>query len=288
MTRTITHKHLKRQFEAFEETGNLNDLFAELEFSTLLLPVDIENGSFPILKANDKIFAPVFTDIHEYEKCDINGDFTLMPNGFDFYLDLLDERIDGIIVDAEGERFPLTREIRSLIMSNTPSKCNPRIFTMDEIRQKRESANNSKLEEFLKDESNRWDYDRLMKLLLESDIYKVVLSREDLSDKAQDGVISLDHMLPAALTTSFAESHALIYSSEGEVRKKDNPMNPYLQFADIPELIRSALLNDLDGIILNENSQSIRIPREFLMDFYRNHAPACNGCYDGYAFTLNF
>ena len=38
MNRTVTHKHLKRQFEIFEKTEEIKNLLMELEFSTLLLP----------------------------------------------------------------------------------------------------------------------------------------------------------------------------------------------------------------------------------------------------------
>ncbi len=68
MNRTITHKHLKRQFDIFIETEEIDDLFAELQFSTLLLPVGIESDTltFHLLNFEDKKYAPVFTDVHKY------------------------------------------------------------------------------------------------------------------------------------------------------------------------------------------------------------------------------
>lgn len=286
MTRTITHKHLKRQFEIFEETEDLDNLFAELEFSTLLLPVSTENNalSFPILRAGGKRYAPVFTDLHEYNKFYFGEGFTLVPNDFNFYIDLLDEDIDGIIIDAEGERFPLTNEIRGFIKPNHAFDYNRNVLTANEIKQIKDSISNTDLEEFLKDESNRWDYENLMGLLLKSYLFKVGLSRNEL--EAENGIICLERSLPAAISTRFSERYALIYTSECEVRPKINPMHPYLQLVNLPELINRVLLDDLDGIILNENSQNITIPRGFLIDFMRDFDCPNGNHYDDYAFVL--
>lgn len=291
MTRTITHKNLKRQLDIFEKTKEMDDLLAELQFSTLLLPMDIENGtfSFPLLETEDKMYAPVFTDIYEYNKINFPEDFTLIPYEFDFYLTLLDEKIDGIVIDAEGERFPLIKEFQNIIKPNHIFDYNPQVFTLNEIKQMKDSVNNEELEEFLKDESNWWDYEGLMELLLKSDLFTVVLSEEDISSKAENGVISLHdgEILPTALMAKATERYVLIYTKEDEVMFKNNPMYPYLQIVNLPELINRLLLDDLDGIILNENSQNITIPRKFLLNFMKNFKSPNVDKYDDYAFVLD-
>lgn len=291
MTRTITHKNLKRQLDIFEKTKEMDDLLAELQFSTLLLPMDIGNGtfSFPLLETEDKMYAPVFTDIYEYNKINFPEDFTLIPYEFDFYLTLLDEKIDGIVIDAEGERFPLIKEFQNIIKPNHIFDYNPQVFTLNEIKQMKDSVNNEELEEFLKDESNWWDYEGLMELLLKSDLFTVVLSEEDISSKAENGVISLHdgEILPTALMAKATEQYVLIYTKEDEVMFKNNPMHPYLQIVNLPELINRLLLDDLDGIILNENSQNITIPREFLLNFLKDFKSPNVDKYDDYAFVLD-
>ena len=290
MTRTITHKNLKRQFDIFERTEEMDDLLAELQFSTLLLPASLENDTlaFPMLRMGGKMFAPVFTDVHEYEKCNVEENFTLIPNDFNFYLNLLDERIDGIIIDVEGERFPLTRDFRKIMKESYVFDYDPNVFTAREIRQIRDSVDNTELEEFLKDRQNHWDLETLMELLLKSDLFKVVLSEDDLSEKSEGGVISLHDigMLPTATTRKAMDSYALIYSSETEIIQKNSPMHPYLQLVNLPELINRVLLDDLDGIILNENSQNITIPREFLLNFLKDFSCPNIDKYDDYAFLL--
>lgn len=291
MKKTITHKHLKRQFDIFEDSEDLTKLFAELQFSTLLIPASEENFnlSFPIMYMEDKRFLPVFTDIHEYNKCDVPEGFTLMDNEFGFYLDLLDGDIDGIVVDVEGARFPLTREIRDFVNYNYAFDYDPNVFTLKEMKLIRDVMDNTELEEFLKDESNHWDLDELLDLLLKSDLFEVILSREDLSDRVENGVISLFGIgpLPTAMSERGNERHALLYTSPNEVRPKANPMHPYLRLVNLPEFIREVLLNDLDGIILNENSQNITIPRDFLLNFMKDFKGPCIDKYDDYAFPLD-
>lgn len=291
MNRTITHKHLKRQFDIFEKTSKLEDLLAELQFSTLLLPINIEDGNleFPILLADEERYAPVFTDVYEYNKIDFPGTFTLMAHEFDFYLNLLDEKIDGILIDVDGDRFPLTKEFQSVVNSNHIFDYDPQVFTLNEIRKIKDSIDNEELEEFLKDESNWWDYERLMELLLKSDLFTVILSEEDISSKAENGVISLHDVdtLPRALVAKATEHYALIYTKEDEVMPKNNPIHPYLQLVNLPELIKSVLLDDLDGIIINENSQNITIPREFLLNLLKDFKSPNVDKYDNYAFVLD-
>ena len=289
MIRTVTHKYLKRQFENFEKTEEVDDLLAELQFSTLILPISMENGSFnfPAVSFEDENYAPVFTDIYEYDKLNFSDDFIPVANDFDFYMNLLEEDVDGIVVDIEGERFPITVEFKEFIKSNYTDS-NPKILTLKEIKQIKNSINNQDLEEFLKDESNFWDFETLMNLLSKSDIFKVVLSENDLSDMADDGVISLEGIdeLPSAMLSKFSESYALIYTKESEVKPKNNLMHPYLQLVNFPEFINRILLDDLDGIIVNENSQHITIPREYLLNFLKDFEGSNLNKYDDYAFVM--
>ena len=100
MIRTVTHKYLKRQFENFEKTEEVDELLAELQFSTLILPISMENGSFnfPAVSFEDENYAPVFTDIYEYDKLNFSDDFIPVANDFDFYMNLLEEDVDGIVL----------------------------------------------------------------------------------------------------------------------------------------------------------------------------------------------
>ena len=289
MDRTITHKHLKRQIDILETTEDLDLLFRELEFSTLLLPSEIENRlfSFPTVTFDDKKFIPVFTDVYEYNKVGFNENFTLIPNPFDLYLDLLDEGFDGIIIDVEGNRFPILSEFRDYFKSSEIFRQDTHFHTSDEVKRIRSSANNSNLDEFLQDESNFWDFERLLNLLSKSDVFSVGLSFDNLAKDSNDGIIHIDEPLPKAIYSSADKSYALIYSSEDEIKPKINPLNPYSQLINFTLFARQVLLDDLDGIILNENSHNITIPREVLLDYIDCIESFDLNRYDDYAFELN-
>ena len=88
------------------------------------------------------------------------------------------------------------------------------------------------------------------------------------------------------MLSKFSESYALIYTKESEVKPKNNLMHPYLQLVNFPEFINRILLDDLDGIIVNENSQHITIPREYLLNFLKDFEGSNLNKYDDYAFVM--
>lgn len=291
MKRTVTHKHLKKQFDIFNETNEIDELFLELEFSTLLIPVSIENGNvaFPTISFEGKKHVPVFTDVHEYEKADFDQGLTLMPNTFDFYLNLLDEGFEGIIIDVEGERFPITREFKDWIQPSHILDYDQQVFTAKEMKRINDSIDNYELDEFLKDPANYWDFERLMEVLLKSDLYTVVASKDDLSSREENGVISLHGIpnLPKAYTGENGFAYATIFLSVDEINVNENgKMHPYLQMVNLPELINSVLEDDFDGIVLNKNSQNIMIPRQFLLHFMKDFTCPIICKYDDYAFVI--
>lgn len=289
MDLTITHKHLKNQLDLLETTENLELVVKELEFSTLLLPVNIENDtfSFPTVNIADMNFIPVFTDIYEYDKVKFPGDFTLLPHSFDFYLSILDEGLDGIIIDVEGMKFPITPNFKHLFTNNEIFNQETCFHTLEEVRKVRSSVDNSDLDEFLHNESDFWDFERLLNILEKSYVFCVGLSFDDLTKDSKDGIIHVDGVLPKALYNNANQNYALLYSSEDEIKPKNNPLIPYPQLVNFALFARQTLLDDLDGIILNENSQNITIPREVLLDYIDCIESFDLNRYDDYAFELN-
>ena len=289
MDRTITHEHLKKQFNCIETEEDLELLFKEIEFSTLLLPTNVENDilAFPTIDFDGEILIPVFTDVYEYEKVDFIENFTLIPNPFDFYLNLFDDGVDGIIIDVEGIKLPIPSEFKDAVEPDQIFNQDMHFHTIDEVRQVRSQVNNSELEEFLQDESNFWDIEKLLNILTGSDVFAVGLSREDLSTDSNEDIIHIDEPLAKATSRNTSQSYALIYSSENEIKPKNNPLYAYSQLINFPFFARQVLLDDLDGIILNENSQNITIPREFLFDYIESFESVDLNSYDDFAFKLN-
>ena len=285
MDRTITHKHL---IDCIEKEDDLELLFKELEFSTLLLPTKMENGQviYPTIDFDGKKFIPVFTDFYEYDKVDFIGDFILISNTFDFYLDFLGDAYDGIVIDVKGTNLPIPMEFKYAAELNPILNQEIHFHTMDEVKQIRSQVNNCELEEFLEDESNFGDIEKLLNILDKSDVFCLCLSAEDLSTDSNDGIIHIDRSLPKATYNTASQSYVLIYSSESEIKPKNNPINSYSQLISFPSFARQILFDDLDGIILNENSQNITISRKFLFDYMDNlESPELNS-YDNFVFKL--
>lgn len=67
--------------------------------------------------------------------------FTASPNEFEFYLNLLHERIGGILIDVEGERFPITMELKDFSMPDFTFDHDSKPFTFKEICEIRDSMN---------------------------------------------------------------------------------------------------------------------------------------------------
>lgn len=59
----------------------------------------------------------------------------------------------------------------------------------------------------------------LLSLLLKSDLFEIVLSREDLSCKSEDGIIPLKDIgrLPTAMAGSLTQRYALLYTSKRDL-----------------------------------------------------------------------
>ena len=153
----------------------------------------------------------------------------------------------------------------------------------------KDSIDNHELDEFLKDPANYWDFEGLMEVLLKSDLYSVVASKEDLSSKEENGIIPLQGIpnLPKAYTGENGFAYTTIFSSANEIDFNENGETfPYLQMVNLPELVNSVLEDGFDVIILNKHSQKITIPRQFLLYFMKDFNCPVLCKYGDYAFVI--
>jgi hypothetical protein len=288
MNRTVTHKHLRKAIEDFDETEDVETLFNELKFSSLLIPIIEHNGEYtsPVIMFGEEKFVPLFTDIYEAQKVGFENDFIMDSMDIFSYLDLIDDEIEGFIINVESERFPLTKEFKEWI-EPSPLK-DPKALSADEIRQTRQSIDNAELNDFLKNPDNRYDFESMKDLLLSSDLLTVIVAFEDLSDKSQDGIIKVtSENIPICVSQNIGTDYAVIYSSsEGMKYSPKNGAYPYLQLVNLSELIYSTLMNDLDGIILNRETDNITLPREFLINHFDDFNCENPEAYKDYAFEI--
>lgn len=291
MYEIITNNHLKEQFRNLETDEDDDTLFYELWYSTLLIPVimDGEKALFPEISFDDEIYIPLFTDFDEFSKFQSCEDYDVAMNFFPTYLSMLENDINAFIIDVDGERVPLTREMIGFFDSAKILDYTPRKMTMDEVRDIKNSIDNSELREFLSDRDNWWDFENLMEILLRSDLLTLLASDDDYSHMDVDGVIDLNetYEIPLCRTRANDEYYALLFSSEDE-----NRMYPgkgvfnYFQLVNLPELIRQVLVQDMAGIILNLHSEHIMISREFLLRFFYDFDRPDERKLDDYAFIV--
>ena len=282
MPTAVTNEYLRKEFNKFEMNEDFGNLIEELKYSTLIVPIDIENEGCVMVCMNDEEYIPLFTDIHEYQKVNFNE--SVHPEAFDFnfYLEILKMDSLGFIVNIESERFPITQKFLDFMDTDYMFDLEYQPFTAKEIKRIHDSIDNHKLEQFIKDESNIWDLDSLMVMLLKSDLLTVVASMKSLDDLKENGVISIiDSDRVAYCRTN--DKCALVFSSEDKIKLPHRNAHFYTQLVNLPLFIDFVLKNDLAGIKLNDE---IVISREFLMNFMKGFNCPCIDKYDDYLFSI--
>ena len=282
MPTAVTNEYLRKEFNNFELNEDLGNLIEELKYSTLIVPIDIENEGCVMVSMNDEEYIPIFTDIHEYQKVNFNESVHPEVFDFNFFLEILKMGELGFIVNIESERFPITQEFLDFMDSDYMFDLDYQPFTAKEIKMIHDSIDNHELDEFLEDKSNIWDFDSLMEMLLKSDLLTVVASMKSLDDLQEDGVISIiDSDKIAYCRTN--DKCALIFSSKDKIKPPHRNIHFYTQLVNLPLFIDFILKKDLVGIKLNDE---IVISRDFLLEFMKDFSTPNVDRYDDYLFTI--
>ena len=101
--------------------------------------------------------------------------------------------LDGFVINPQSEGFIITRAIFESI-SRLPQHDYPPegAYTSLELKGLRDSMDNRELEDFLKDQSNIGRYEELFGRISGSTLLTLMVSREDLAEFAEDGIISME------------------------------------------------------------------------------------------------
>lgn len=271
----------------------------ELGVSNLLIPGIMEDDSlsFDILTSDDDSIdvLPLFSDDEAFIECyGEDSEFSPIANDIRFYIDILNEsELDGILFNPDSVDFLLARDI----LVNLPFP--PVIEVNDEsegydgeqLLNIARNATNDSLIRFL--ESDDDSFEALMLELMKSTLLNVVVSEEDLSLYAKNGVISSEDAGEFVMCTTGDEETQLgvLFTGTDAIRQgleDESGMNYYFQVALIGEFIEFVLKSDMDGIIINPGSDDYVIGREALLEAYGGLAldnPAFKNAMD-YAFIL--
>ena len=286
MNQTITHKYLRHILDNLSEE-NFNDLLMELQYSTLIIAAN-EHDGIPIVEFNKEPYIPLFTDIHEFEKFKNPEDLMAIDNDFNVYLEMLDcEEFPGFVINPDSEKFPIKKEFLRHMKPDYIFEQDYESFTTSEIRRLKNSIDNTELNEFISEESNRYDLYCLMRRLEKSTLLTLLMSHKDYSGEAEDGVIYSDEKIPKCLYGVWDKSYILLFSREPTKDTiPDDSVFKYTQIVNLPLLIRDVLNYDIDGFILNVDNENIIISREHLRKYMKDFSCPVLDDYGMYAFTI--
>ena len=285
----IKHEHLKTLLEdIFLNDNKLTEdysirLINELRYSNLIIPASRENDTlnFIIYQIDDLNYTPLFTDRDEFNKFYKGEDIRALDNPFEIYQNIIKTKeIDGFILNPSSQKYLIDRE---LILSIKPPKLNN--FTLDalekdSLKEIYDSIDNQELGDFIKNPNNIGNYQELFEMFSKSTLLTLMVSANDLSGIAEDNVISMTESGPLAFmhVDKVGGEYATIYSAKEKLRhvNMDSKLSRYAQIINISTLVNYVLCEDMDGLILNPDSDNILISRAELLKNSHGFEKFCN------------
>ena len=284
----LRHENLRRYLKVFEEDGeDMSDedfcrLIEEFKHSSLIIAGDVGVDSISgvaMFPHEDKKYGFLFTDMDEFRKFVPEGESGSKEFTFEFYKEMVDRGfVDGFILNPASESFLMLKEIFDGIGALPQQDYLPEeSYTSDELKSLRDDMDNERLEGFLKDPSNRGRYEELFGEISASTLLTLMVSREDLDGFAEDGVISMkDAPMGFLYIDKVGGKYATVYTSEARIADVHTPLNKYSQIVNFSQITNYALHDDLDGIIINPNSDNVILTRDVLLDYWQVLEKFCN------------
>ena len=293
------HNHLRVVIEDIYANDNkLSENLAlklvnEFRYSNLYIAARKENNTlnFITYEYNDLKLTALFTDHDEFRKFHHDEDIQLLQNSFELYQNILKTTdFDGYILNPASEKYLFTKEF-ILTITNIP-KTN--FYTTDaysasELYDIYRNIDNADLEEYISNRQNVGDYEGLFEMLANSTILTLMVS--DLEFKKD--IIDLKEIGPVAgmYTDKVGGIYVTIFSSTDKIGQVNTSKFKYAQLVNLAMLVNYVLVEDLDGIVLNPDTDNVLIPRSVLLRYslgferYANNARLCEALY--YIFALD-
>ena len=292
------HKHLRVVIEDIYANDNrLNENLAlklvnEFRYSNLYIAARKENDTlnFITYEYNDMKLTALFTDHDEFRKFHHEEDIQLLQNSFELYQNILKTTdFDGYILNPASERYLFTKEF-ILTITNIP-KTNfytTEAYSAGELLDIYRNVDNRYLEEYISNPKNVGDYEMLFERLANSTILTLMVSDMEFDND----IIDLREIGPVAgmYTDKVGGIYVTIFSSTDRIRHVNTSKFKYAQLVNLAMLVNYVLVEDLDGIVLNPDSDNVLIPRSVLLRYslgferYANDARLCEALY--YMFAL--
>ena len=281
MMKDITHKYLRKEMMDFDHSDDLDGFLAELEYSTLIGPKLYFHG-FSKMEYAELDFVPLFTDFHEYEKHEHPKDAFPQSNEFSFYLDFLsNEDIEGFIINPESEQFFIGSEFFEIMMPNHAFDNKGKRPTSDEMIKIRQSIDNASLKEYLKG-TVFINLHELMDKLTETDSLTLLKSKDPIKTEID---IMPRERTPLYVHRLRRDRYALIFTGDEEINVSSRD-GYFCQLVDMPFLMKHVLNSDLEGIILNPNSDNIKISRDAIRHWMKDFSSPPDVDFTEYMFQI--
>lgn len=263
-----------------EIPDELSSLFInELSVSTLLVPGIIEDDSltFDAMTTEDEDveILPLFTDIDEFEEF-FGKDFESqpIPNDFEFYIELLRENdFEGIIINPGSDEFMMDRELLlelPIVRADDDDDGEYEIYDKEMLLKAAKDAKNESLVEFIRSDND--EFESLMMNINDSTLLGLVVSPQDLSEHAENGIISHADAGEFILSSiGDDETNFMpLFSDVDKIRNfiEDDEYNYYYQIVLMDDMIEFILKADMDGIVINPNVDDYLISRQYLLEAY--------------------
>lgn len=270
------HKHLRTVIEdIYSNENQLTEeltarLIHEFRYSNLYIPAKRENDTlnFIIYEDEGSKLTPLFTDMDEFRKFYKNDEnIQVLQNPFELYQNVLKTTdIDGYVLNPSTEKYLFKKEF-ILAIKNIPKTnfytTNP--YSQEELLSLKKSVDNTDLESFIGDRSYVGDYESLFEKMANSQLFGLMLS--DLSIDKE--IISLKQSGPIAsmYTDNIGGVYATVFTSESKMDVINTDKNKYSQLVNLATLVNFILTEDMDGLILNPESDNVLIPRVTLLRY---------------------
>lgn len=270
------HKHLRTVIEDIYLNNNeLSEdltfrLINEFRYSSLFIPAKRENNTlnFIIYEDAESKITPLFTDREEFNKFFKGAeDIQLLQNSFELYQNILKTTdIEGYILNPSSEKYLFKKEF-ILAINHVPktSFFSNNAYSIEELTDLKNSIDNTELEDFISNHLNIGDFENLFELMASSIMQVLMLS--DLN--IQKSVISLKKSGPVGqmYIDKVGGVYAVLFTSEDKMKEIKTDQNRYSQIVNLATFVNFVLSEDMDGIIINPESDNVLIPRLKLLKY---------------------
>ena len=285
----IRHENLRKAFEKFINTDmdELTDedgerLLNELKHSCLIIAADRIDGDmdFRVLEIGEKEYGILFSDMDEFRKTFSDDECESYSFDFEIYQKALECGLfDGFLFNPNSEGLLIEKEL-FLRITDLPQSVrdHDNAYETEELVQLRKSIDNGKLEQFLADSSNIGNYEGLINCMADSVMLTLMLSRDDLRDYADDGIINMAETGPLGFlyTDEVGGQYSTLFTSEEKMKSVDTEYMKYFQIVNVSMMTNFVLNDDMDGIIINPGSDNVLLSRDVLLEYSSFIEKACN------------